>query len=198
MIITFSGVDGSGKSTQAAFVASLLAARGWHCTTLHMTRWTWVYKIGQRTTRGERKSASGQGGGDRATAVLRTSIALVDLLRFWLLRIRLGQETAILCDRYFYDLGIQGLYKGHYAHWFLRLYWWLSPKPDLAFLLDVPPKTAEAREGGEHASHYYEQKRTLYNTVRPPWPLVTVSTEALAQTERMVHQAVARLLDERP
>ena len=47
MIITFSGVDGSGKTTYARHTVEFLQKKGYNVCYLHLTQWTWVYAIGE-------------------------------------------------------------------------------------------------------------------------------------------------------
>ena len=200
MIITFSGIDGSGKSTQAQIVADYLSKKGYQPDVIHLTQWTWVYQIGVRLT----KPSSGEkASGELKKAphwqiLMRQGVAFLDVLRFWVMARRLSPKQILICDRYFYDLGLQGVYSGIYSAKFLKRYWKMVPKPRLAFWLDVPSDVAELREGGEHVSSYYSEKRAIYGRFSPPWPVLRIETNEFAQTQNLIIEQIDRVLNERP
>ncbi|MCA9926729.1 MAG: hypothetical protein KC419_23970 [Anaerolineales bacterium] len=196
MLITFSGVDGSGKSTQAKFAVDWLRGHGYAPVFLHLTQWTWVYLIGEMLT--------GKGGGGGETAVstptsmpvrlLRQLVSLVDLLRFNLLWRRIQRRGGVcVCDRYFYDLGVNALYRQSMSLRLVRFIWKHAPLPDLAFFLDVVPDVAQVREG-EHSADYYVKKRTLYLQALADWPTVALPSGSITDTSAQIEAALQTLI----
>ncbi|MCP5095251.1 MAG: hypothetical protein GY943_06845 [Chloroflexi bacterium] len=189
MLITFSGLDGAGKSTQVKFVVNWLQQRGFQPKFLHLTQWTWVYQIGEKLGGkevGRRETAVSTAPPSLPVQLLRQIISLVDLLRFKLMWWQLKRNNSFLvCDRYFYDLGINALYRQTMHANTVNFMWKHAPIPDLAFFLDVLPDVAEAREG-EHAPEYYVQKRHLFLESIPAWQMVMLPPKPIAQTQAQI------------
>ncbi len=199
MIISFSGIDGSGKSTQAQYVADYLREQGYEGNVLHLTQWTWVYQIGIRFSSEKKEKPPSS----KATTPkswqrrLRQIVAILDVVRFRVNCLRLSPNQFLICDRYFYDLGIQGAYSGAYPPDFLSRYWRMVPEPTLSFLLDVPSGLAEQRETDKHETEYYTEKRALYDRYQPPWPLIQIESLAISQTQKAVLSSLKKVLNER-
>jgi thymidylate kinase len=197
MIITFSGVDGSGKTTQSRYVAQLLQSRGYSVRYIHMTRWTWVYAIGQ-LSKGRRERDYSLDGAclrsnllGRLMKMVRQIVSLVDLLRFrwcafYQTRVR---RRVLVCDRFFYDLGVQALYTDMMGPNLARWYWSLVPTPTVPILLDVPPEMAQRREG-QHLSAYYQTKCELYLEYASLWRAVVIEATELEDTKQAVNRVL--------
>jgi thymidylate kinase len=184
MLITFSGLDGSGKSTQAQLVLASLQEQGHGAILLHITRWTWVNRIGEKLfTQKKRKRPSLS---ERLRLRLyRLTIMAVDIMRFWLFWMYVKVCGQILiCDRYFYDLGIQAIYKHEMSMRLANLYWRLVPRPSVAFWLQVQPGVAQQREG-EHGADYYQAKGTLYREAISHFPGINFVPAASIEETRM-------------
>jgi len=122
--------------------------------------------------------------------LLRQLVSLGDLLRFKLLWWRIKRHGGILiCDRYFYDLGISALYRQTMSPWTVNVIWKNAPRPDLAFFLDVIPEMAQQREG-EHPVDYYIEKRRLYLNVMSTWPMVMLPSATIAQIQTQIETAL--------
>lgn len=202
MIISISGVDGSGKSTQAEFIRTHLEKHGYKSDVLHLTQWTWVYKIGAKmggkSSSFEKSQATANGLKSKLSKGMRQAVSLIDVFRFYFLHLRFQGKQVLVCDRYFYDLGIQAIYKNYYSERFVAWYWRLVPKPTVAFFLTITPSLAEMREGGEHQSDYYKQKRDLYGRFQPPYPLITIQAEDLLPTQNRIRVELDRVINEQP
>ena len=190
MIITFSGIDGSGKTTQSRYVADLLQSWGYTVRYLHIISWTLVNRMGRLAGADHETTflQNGQTGGRRKLyAGARLAISLIDILRF---RALVGYQCifgrrVLVCDRFFYDLGVQAIYTNVMSSALESLYWNLVPSPTLSILLDVPPEIAQRREG-EHELAYYHSKRKLYLERAPRWNSIIIDAIELAETKQEV------------
>lgn len=197
-IITFSGVDGSGKTTAAGYVAECLRREGKHVKVLHLTSWTLVYMVG-----GWLSSVAPPASGSQQTTFIRSrlarslrrAISVLDLLRFRftvLFHTRLRRRV-LICDRYFYDLAVQAVYHNvmELDSTFYQLYWRLIPTTALSFLLDVTPPRAQRREG-DHELDYYVEKRVLYRRLAARGQLNVIPMVDLEETKRRIDHLLDR------
>jgi len=219
MLITFSGLDGAGKSTLIEWLCRELRQRDRPVTVLHMPDSVGVY-AGLRIVRdGLRRLAHGPSGGapnrppwmgqQRApgfrgfpgrirdaviwSKVVRRVIYPLDLLIF--LAIRFVVETVrrrvLVTDRYFYDTLVDIADDGR---WFwVRFLERLTPLPDVPVFLDVSPEEAYARKS-EYSISYLTRRSVAYRAVAPLVPSAVVLRNADGDETR---RALAQALRER-
>jgi len=210
MLITFSGLDGSGKSTLIAWLRGELERANQAVTVLHMTHDVGVYgclrRVRDAVTRprpGERPTPSGAPapGGRRSLArrmrdavvwskLLRRALYPVDLVLFVAVRFVVEhlQRRILVTDRYFYDTLVDVADRGP-GRW-VRLLERLTPAPDLAVFLDVGPAESYARKG-EYSVPYLARRSASYRAVAPLVPSALVlPNDDLAATRRELRRAV--------
>lgn len=216
MLITLSGLDGSGKSTVIEALGSALKAKNHVVVVRHMTRDVGVYAVAWALLNLPR-GAPGAGGnvpaprkrGERPAGFrqrlrravvwnksLRRLLYLPDLLifqvlRFYVERVRHG---VLIMDRYFYDTLVD--IAGPHAWTWARLLVSITPTPSIAVLLDVPPELAFGRKGEfsvDYLTRRWEDYRRVFQWVPSA---VILQPEDLDRTtadlERLVAQRTRR------
>lgn len=180
LLITFSGIDGSGKSTNIATLTSWLTGAGLRVRVA--TFWDNVVvfprireALTQQLFRGEMGVGSPERPVQRRDKNLRPwyvtlgrcGFYVLDAIHLrWLAKQMLSAETdVVIFDRYFYDqlaiLPIEQKAVGIYA----RLVFKLLPRPDIAYLLDADPEAAFARKP-EYPLEFLKSYRRSYLLVR--------------------------------
>src|SRR3954453_10982278 len=159
--VSFSGVDGAGKTTQIDNLCAFLTEQGVRYRVLRF--WDDIARLtnvregtGHRVFKGEK----GIGSPDRPInrrdknvrgfpmTCIRMFLYLVDAVstRNVYKRAKRGTVEFVIFDRYTYDelanLNLKNVFVRGYAHFIM----WLAPRPDISFLLDADPEAARARK----------------------------------------------------
>ena len=176
MLVSFSGVDGSGKSTQIANLLAHLEASGRR--TLSLAFWDNVV-VGMRYREGfvhkVYGSEKGVGAPGRPVnrrdknvrkwylSVVRHALYLLDALHLCevLARARRGNPDVIIIDRYIYDELANLPLERFLTRVFIRFIHRLVPQPDIAYLLDADVEAAHARKP-EYPLDFMHQCRNAY------------------------------------
>ena len=212
MLITFSGLDGAGKSTLIDWLQATLQQRNERVAVFHMHHDVGVYAC-VRFVRDRLLGRPANGRGQPAQRVprlravyrsvrqrivwskmLRRFIYPADLFVFLLYRLYFEtlQRRVLIMDRYFYDTLVD-VADGRHWGW-LRLLERLTPTPAVAVLLDVSPEESHARKG-EQPVEYLRERWRAYSTVFP-WvrSAVVVRNDDLQIAKQAIAKAVAERL----
>ncbi len=199
MLITFSGLDGAGKSTLIEWLRDTLERHNHPVAVFHMNDHVGAYAY-LRALRdrwlGGPPAAPGAGEArehDRSNGArsslrervwrlriaivwnkpLRRLLYLFDLVVFWCYRLHIetAQRRILIMDRYFYDTLVD---VSDGRHWFwIRLLARITPTPEVPVLLDISPEESYSRKG-EYSVEYLRARWVAYRTVFP-WVRTSVT-----------------------
>ncbi len=176
IVISFSGLDGAGKTTQIAALqeaVSLIELRSTLITfwddvvVASRCREAFVHKVlgsepgvgvpGRPVKRRDKNIRTGY------LTVMRHLLYLADAvhLRIVLSRASHNREDVIILDRYLYDELANLPLDNRFSEAYARLLALIAPRPDLAFLLDSDPGAAHARKP-EYSLEFMRQSRRSY------------------------------------
>jgi len=195
LLVTFSGVDGSGKSTLAEALIEKLDRE--HIKTDYVWWFTandsFFGRIMGAAIERYAKPVERNAGGFPKVGRLRTlyqSVVLIDfLLHVWSSFI-LGKN--LVCDRYVYDIVVFFTTELHYpisrAKKLIRVLRRLTPKPKIAFLVDVPSSIAMQRKHDIPSAAEHEKLRDLYFDLAKGDPTVKLvdGSQALEEAKSVV------------
>ena len=169
LLITFSGVDGSGKSTLAQALIEQLSSEG------IKTQYLWWFSandsllgklagsVVNKLATPMESNAAGFPKVGRVRALYQLLVLIDFLLHVWSASI---QGKNLVCDRYVYDIVVFFASELHYseskAKNLIRLLQSVTPKPLIAFLVDVPAEIAMQRKNDIPSSEEHERLRKLY------------------------------------
>jgi len=186
MLITFSGLDGAGKSTLIEWLRSALEEQRHRVAVLHLEHDVGVYAAVRRLREGAarlawRRSGSATPAASRGpiatllrrirhavvwSKVVRRLIYPLDVAVFLCYRAYIEgiRGQVLIMDRYFYDILVD--VSSERARWWIRWLKRITPTPMLPLLLDTGPEEAYARKG-EYSVAYLRDRWTAYGEVFP-------------------------------
>jgi len=207
-IISFSGIDGAGKSTQIDALLRYLEGRGSRVRLYAF--WDDVVafsKYRESLNRRVFKGEKGVGTPERPVArrdknVTSWYVVVLRLFLYWLDALRLRAvvfhreaENAefVIFDRYIYDELANLPVRSWAVRLYVRLLLLIVPKPNLAILLDADPEAAVSRKP-EYPLEFVRRNREAYLiiakiariSVIPPWSVTELThciRECLANFE---------------
>jgi thymidylate kinase len=192
-LISFSGVDGSGKSTQIEHARALLRASGrsvrvlafWDdVVVLCRYREGFVHKVygSERGIGAPGKPVERRDKNVRRwyLTLARHGLYFLDALHlWWVVRRERASADVLILDRYIYDELANLPLASALTRAYIRLVHALVPRPDVALVLDADPEAARARKP-EYPVDFMKKCRAAYLalvrmlgsiTVVPPLPL---------------------------
>jgi thymidylate kinase len=206
MLITFSGVVGSGKSTAAKYTLDVLGRSGLRAKYLRFQSLS-SFK-GSRRPRGPRRarprapftpevdqaSMRGYGYRRRKLTLSRALVYMARAIIFRVFRLRSDSQTCLVVNRYFYDNLAHYQLTTRIERIYISLLRLVIPAPDLPLVLVASLEaTAERRPNYEHA--YLGEVWAGYENLRQYFPeLIVISSDSrIGMEESLARALCARL-----
>lgn len=206
LLVSFSGIDGAGKTTQIENMSAWLKDAG---ISVRLIRF-WDDIAALRSMRevvghGLFKGEKGVGAPGKPVqrkdknvrtwymTPVRMGLCLLDTVRliFAVNEIRRRNSDVVIFDRYVYDQ-FANLDIGNVAVLsFLRFVLRLVPHPDLAFLLDADPELAQARKP-EYPLAFLRMNRASYLALRDLAGMTLIPPGTPDEVGYLIHREVAK------
>lgn len=202
MIIAFSGLDGSGKTTHAKKTMNYLLNNNQKIIYRHAIKSSLsefiaenIKRISIKTKEKLEKKLRSK----RKKNILLTSgkkiTLLYDLILFNIKYYGLKGKTNkhIICDRYFYDELVQAKYLSLGKNLFFRIYKNLIIQPDIIFYIHINPKIAFKRKP-EYEFKYYKKKYLLYNSIKNLPSIVILKNNKIPLIQKEIEININKIL----
>jgi thymidylate kinase len=187
-IVSFSGIDGAGKSTQIAALVAWLGQIGLSVQLL--TFWDDVVvlsRVREFMSHAAFKGDQGIGSPEKPlhrrdknvtawpVSAMRYGLYFLDAINLCRTtrNVRKSGTDVVIFDRYIYDELANLPLNGWLAQAFIRLLLKLVPEPDIAYLIDADPAEARARKP-EYPLEFLRSNREAYLTLSRLTGAITV------------------------
>jgi thymidylate kinase len=165
VLISLSGIDGAGKSTQVELLLKYFRSNS---KKIIATEFMFGYFILNPLIRVLRSVTGSPSGGpvkrnSSNLAKLWFVPAFIDIWLGYFFRTRplLSKYDFIIADRFYTDIWANLSYYGYQPSWAFELLIKLLPTPDIAFMLSVDPATVRKRED-DFPDDYYKEQAKIY------------------------------------
>ncbi len=211
LVISFSGLDGAGKSTQIENARTHIAAAGLSDKLLAFwddvvvgCRWRegFVHKV-YKSERGVGAPGKPVQRRDKNVRkwylnLLRHGLYFLDAvnLRIVAARARRSGADVIIFDRYIYDQLANLPLWNPLTRAYVKMMRALAPRPDVAFLLDADPKAAHERKPEYPVEFMREARRCYFELARQVGTMNVIPPLPLEQAKAAVVRAIAQVRPE--
>lgn len=196
-IVTFSGIDGAGKSTQIDWLCKHLSERG--LRVVRVTFWDDIAVLAQLRARVSLRTLRNNSSPDISLrhdknvctwylTLVRSFFYLLDSLRLRRVAQRLKSHDLdyIIFDRYIYDQIVQVRARHWIARGFIRLLIAIAPTPDTGFIVDASPERAFSRKPEYPLAFMHEYRRAFLATRDFARALIVVRPGSIAEVQEQI------------
>ena len=173
MIISVSGMDGTGKSTSSNYIADLLKDAEYDVKLIHMTgkylsptnyvlsKCKKLRVDESNITRVINKKNTKEQKGKDLLFLLRPIFLMIDIYIVYVLFILplRYMRKMIVCDRYFYDYVIDTRFRGRLSERGFSFLLKVIPKPEISLLLTVSPTISHDRDQDFDIKIHHEKSK---------------------------------------
>jgi thymidylate kinase len=209
MFVSFSGVDGAGKSTQIAALRNWLEAQGLRVTTI--TFWDNIATLtgiregaGHKVFKGEKGVGSPEAPVNRRDknvqswpmTCVRFCLYALDAVstRIHVKRALKSNADFIIFDRYVYDQFANLRLRGGFVSAYVKALMKIVPRPDISYVLDADPDAARARKPEYPLDFIYINRRAYLDladmigglTIIPAGPVQQMHADVLRHAFRVM------------
>jgi thymidylate kinase len=211
-LITFSGIDGAGKTTQIEHLSSYLRDQDFFVTQLcfwdDVAAWSKLRAgVGERTANFDQTKYTTEYSFSPKNnkhirkwylTAARSGLYLLDVLRLRRLlnRPAIRNSDVVIFDRYIYDQLANIPSRSVAADSYRKIILKQTPAPDLAFILDTAPDKAFARKPEYPLEFMYENRKNFLRLRKLVPQLITISDGEAedVKTQIQSHICQSRLL----
>jgi len=213
-IVSFSGIDGAGKTTQIEALRIYLQELG--LSSKLYTFWDDVVVLSrfrERISFSVFKGDRGVGSPDRPivrrdknvsswyVTAFRLFLYMLDACHLCMMVTALGCEAdVVIFDRYIYDELANLQLRNQLARFYIRVLLKFTPDPEIAFLLDAEPEAAYVRKPEyplefvrDNRENYLRLGRLVGMTVVPALPIEEAKASMLASVSKLVSSSSEQL-----
>jgi thymidylate kinase len=202
-IVTFSGIDGAGKTTQIECISAHLIRQGYRVALVSF--WDDVAFMSklraglslaalkkQRTPR-HPALRNDKNVHTWYLMLVRAAFYLLDALRLRRVvsRLRTGDHDFVIFDRYLYDQLAQFHSRRWLARAYIRLLVGVAPKPEFAFILDALPDEAFRRKPEYPLDFMYRYRRAFLALSEFVPQLVVIGPSSVKNVRQVILQCLS-------
>jgi thymidylate kinase len=210
MFVSFSGVDGAGKSTQIAALRTWLEAEGLRVATIafwdNIATLTGIREgAGHKIFKGEKGVGRPEAPVDRRDknvqswqmTCVRFCLYALDAIstRINVKRALRSDADFVIFDRYIYDqfanLRLRGGFVGAYVKTLMKI----VPRPDISYVLDADPQAARARKPEYPLDFIYINRRAYLDLSEMLGGITVIAAGPIDQMKAEVLRHAFRAMD---
>jgi thymidylate kinase len=206
-LVSFSGIDGAGKSTQIDALRTLMSGAGVEVRVIPF--WDEVARLKNlRETTGHKVFKGDKGIGSperpierrdknvrsRTMSLVRLFLYTVDAfsLRFVVRRALRSGVGFLICDRYAYDEFVNLNLRNPFMRLYVRFIMKFVPRPDVSYILDADPIQARARKPEYPLEFLYTCRESYLTLTQLIGGMTIIPPNPVPEVHRQIVSALSR------